>query len=39
MRGDVDDVITAARPWMGPNTSRDFNEMFRYRARDLPPTA
>jgi hypothetical protein len=39
MQGDVDDVIDVARPWRGPNTSRDFDRMFRYRSGDLPPTA
>ncbi len=31
MQGTADDVIAAARPWMGPNTARDFDAMFRYR--------
>jgi hypothetical protein len=36
MQGDVDDVIATARPWMGPNTRRDFDS---YHSGDLPPTA
>lgn len=39
MKGDVDDVIATARPWMGAHTSRDVDRMFRYRSGDLPPTA
>lgn len=31
MQGDADDVIATARPWMGPNTSSDIDEMLRHR--------
>jgi hypothetical protein len=34
-----DDVIETARAWMGPNTMRDIDQMFRYRSGELPPTA
>jgi hypothetical protein len=39
MEGSWDDVIERARAWMGPNTSRDVDRMFRYRSGELPPTA
>jgi hypothetical protein len=39
MQGFWDDVIETARPWMGPNTSRDFERMFRYRRGAPPSTA
>jgi hypothetical protein len=37
MNGD-DDVIEAARPWMGPYTWEDVQHMYWYRSGKLPPT-
>ncbi len=39
MQASWDDVIETARAWMGPNTMRDVDRMFRYRSGELPPAA
>jgi len=38
MEGTWDDVVTRARDWMGPNTSRNIDREFRYRSGELPST-
>ena len=37
MQGFWDDVIEVARPWMGPNTAKDVDRMFKYRSGELKP--
>lgn len=39
LAGDNDDVVEASRPWMGPNTSADIDQMYRYRNGEIPPTS
>jgi cell wall assembly regulator SMI1 len=35
--GDVDDVVEAARPWMGASTSREFDRTLGFRSGELRP--